>query len=155
MEELKKEYETLKKRYDLPKFEDLDKEFEIRALELDKCGILIKAVLRVINNKIGTFLNYLEPVISPPQQSMHYVVECNNITAEDKKLMFEFYKELSYLYHKNCLTELEGEKEISSQINEIWIKWPSILKRIKSSLEKINEAWLKEKEKTKKSSYMG
>ena len=155
MEELKKEYKILQKKYNLPNFEDLDKEFEIRALEVNKCGILIKAILRVINNKVGIFLNYLEPVVSPPQQIMHYMIEYNNISSEDKKPMYEFYKELSYLYHKDCRIELEDNKVIAAQINEIWKKWPSILNKIKLALEKINEAWLKEKEKTKRNNYMG
>lgn len=154
MENIKKEYENLKKKYNLPSFKDLDKEFEIRLLELNKCGIPIKALLRIINNKVGLFLSYIEPVISPHPQSIHFVIESKHIEEEDKKAMFEFYKELSCIYHKNCLIELSSEKEIANQINEIWKKWPSITKRMKTYLKKISESWNKEREKTR-TSYTG
>jgi len=143
MKEVKEAYEELRKRYNLPSFQSLDNEFEIRALDLEKCGILIKALLRTINAKIGLFLNYLEPVASP-SQTMHSMIEVSHLDEKDKQDIFMLYKELSGLYHAALYKEMEDEKDIAMFINDTWKKWPSIKRREIGFLKKISEIWEKE-----------
>ncbi len=154
LEELKKEYSNLQKKYNLPKFDELDNEFEIRAIEIDKAGILIKAILRMIVNKLTTYVNYLDPITNPNPQSTHSMTELNNTTDAEKDEMFNFFKELSYIYHLALLKELESEQEIANYINEIWKKWPSIKNKEKKFLDIITKAWLKEQKEPKKG-YLG
>lgn len=149
LEKVKKEYEIVKKEYSLPSFEDFDKEFEIRAVELDKSGIFIKTVLRVVLSRIGLYLNYLEPIFSPNPQSFHSMVETTNISREDKENILKFFKEVSSLYHGGCAVELDTYKNIASYIKKVWKKWPYIKGKEKEFLEIITKAWLKEEEKTK------
>ncbi|MEK6856918.1 MAG: hypothetical protein AABX49_02800 [Nanoarchaeota archaeon] len=153
---LKEEYEKISKKYFLPKFEDLDEEFEIRSIEINKFGILIKAILRVITNKLNIFMNYLEPVINAPPQSLHALIEIRGISEEERSKMFEFYKEISALLHENLATELMSEKDIAIQINKIWKLWPKIKKEELKNLNIITLAWKKEEAlPTKKTDYSG
>jgi len=154
IEELKKEYELIRKKFNLPSFEYLDEEFEIRALEINKSGILLKALLRIILSKIGLFLNYLDPVVSPNPQSYHSMVELNNISNEDKQKMTSYYRTLSYLYHEGCAVELKSENHTAEFIKNISEKWPSLKKEESAYLDKITKAWVAEKQ-TEKSSYTG
>lgn len=156
LEELKIEYNKLEKKYSLPEFEQLDEEFEIRGIELNKSGILIKAILRWITNKLNIFMNYLEPVVATPPQNIHSLIEIRNISDEDRRRMFEFYKEISVLLHENLSVELKSEKEIAQQIKKIWKLWPRIKKEEISFLEKITMAWEKKEEDQKvKAEYSG
>ncbi len=92
LEKLRTQYESLKKKFDLPNFDYLNSEFEISAIDIDKAGILTKAILRMIMGKIALFLNYLDPIISPNPQSYHSMVELNNISNDDKQKMLTYYK---------------------------------------------------------------
>jgi hypothetical protein len=156
LEDLKKEYEKLEKKYSLPKFEHLDKEFEIRAIELNKSGLLIRALLRITSNKLNIFMSYLEPVISAPSQNIHALVELRNISEQDRNNMFEFYKKISAILHENLSVELKSENEIADQINSIWKSWPKLKERETHFLDIITQAWKrKEENPTTKTEYSG
>ena len=117
--ELKKKYEGIRGKYNLPSFDDINSEFEICAIEVDKINSLPKAILRVICNRMGIYLNYLEPVVSPNPQGLHAFVEVENTTNEEKKDLFNFYKSLSYRYHKAYSLELvESEENVVKEIKD-------------------------------------
>lgn len=151
---LKNSYDIIKKKFNLPEFDELDSEFEIRALDIEKSGILIKALLRIILSKLAIFLNYLEPIISPNPQSYHSMVELNNLSDDDKHEIFDYYKSLSSLYHEGCAIELKSEKEVANFIKKIYQKWPELKRKEIYFLDKITQTWLKEKEK-EKTTYTG
>lgn len=156
LKELKEEYEKLCKKYALPKFEQLDPEFEIRAIEVNKSGVLIKAVLRWMTNKLSLFMNYLEPVISAPPQNIHALIEMRSLSENDRSEMLGFYKEISVLLHENLSVELKSEKEIAQQIKKIYKAWPDIKRREIAFLDKITLAWKKKEETpTVKAEYSG
>ena len=155
-EELKQEYGILEKKYSLPKFELLDQEFEIRAIEINRSGILIKTLLRVITSKLNLFMNYLEPVISAPPQTLHSLIEMKKILDQDRSRIFEFYKEISILLHENLKIELMQEKDIAAQIKKILKQWPEIKSKEIEFLEKITDAWKKKEENpTTRTEYSG
>ncbi len=156
LKELKDEYEKISRKYSLPDFDQLDQEFEIRAIELNKFGVLIKAILRLITNKLNIFMNYLEPVITVPPQNLHALIEMKNISEEDRNKIFEFYKEISVLLHENLAVELRSEKDIAQQIKKIWKLWPKIKEDELHFLEKITIAWKKKEEPpAKRTEYSG
>ena len=99
---------------------------------------------------MGLFLNYVEPVISPNPQGLHGYIEIQNTTNDEKKEIFEFYKDLSKKYHKAYSTELtEKEEEIIKEIKNVLKYWDSVRVRFKKISEVINKAWEKELEKEK------
>jgi len=138
---IKEKYEEIKKKYNLPSYDDFNNEFEIQALDLEKCGLFYKTILRTILGKLSSFLNTLEPIASPNPQSMHSMMESNNLSDEDKQEIYNFYKELSYIYHQGCEYELKEEKEIMDFVKKTWKKWSEIKNKQKLILNKITQAW--------------
>lgn len=147
---IKEEYEELRKKYKLPSFEEINDEFEISAFDINKIPSLPRGILRAICNKMGLFLNYVEPVISPNPQGLHGYIEIQNTTNDEKKEIFEFYKDLSKKYHKVYSVELtEKEDEIMKEIKNVLRYWDKIKIKFKRISEVINKAWDKELEKEK------
>ena len=147
---IKEAYNELREKYDLPSFEEMDEEFEISGIEVDKVNSLARGVLRVMCNKIVIFLNYVEPVVSPNPNGLHAFVEVENTTNEEKKEVFTFYKNLSYKYHKAYGLELvENEKKVVEEIKNILKDWKSIRLNFKKLIAIINNSWKREKEKDK------
>ena len=155
MEELKKEYNQLKKKYNLPDFEQMDEEFEIRAIEMYRSGILIKALLRAINNKLSIFMNYLESIVNGQPQHIHALIEIKNTTDSEKEEMYEHYKKISILLHENLVFDLKPEKEIAKQINKNWKEWKAIKEKEIKLLEIITDAWRRKEESPSRSEYAG
>lgn len=144
----KEDYEKIREKYDFPSFEEVNEEFEISAIDVAKVNSIPRAILRIIGNRMGVFLNYLEPVISPNPQGLHAFIEVDNTSNDEKKKMFEFYKSLSYKYHKSYSLELtEDEESVVKEIKKILRDWGKIKKDFKEHCDVINEAWKKEKEK--------
>lgn len=145
---VKEEYKKLREKYRLPSFEELNYEFDIGVLDIDKIPSLSKGILRVICNKMGLFLNFVEPVISPNPQGLHGYIEIQNTTNDEKKEIFEFYKDLSKKYHKSYSIELVGEeKEIIEEIKNVLKYWDKIRIKFKKISNMINKAWEKEIQK--------
>jgi hypothetical protein len=142
------DYDKVKDKYDLPSFEEISSEFEICAIDVNKVNSLVRAILKVMGTKMGVFLNYLEPVINPSPQGLHAYIEVENTTNDEKKSIFEFYKILSYKYHKSYSLELIGEEElVAKEIKLILKDWGSTKNKFKVLCEIINRAWKKEREK--------
>ncbi len=141
---MKQEYLKLKKKYSLPDYNLLNKEFEIQAIDLATAGLPIKAILRAIMGKLGLFANYIEIVISPINQTIHSLVEVNNTSEENRKEMYNFYKKLSFLIHEMAETELKEEKDVAKYINNFMKEWPEIKQKQMKYLNIIKEAWKKE-----------
>ncbi|MBU2639755.1 MAG: hypothetical protein KKG75_03555 [Nanoarchaeota archaeon] len=147
---IQEEYENIKKKYTLPRFEEMNEEFEISSIEVEKVNSLTRAILRVMCNKMVILLNYIEPVINPSPQNLHGFIEVENTNNDEKKEVFTFYKNLSYKYHKSSGLELsENEENVAKEIKEVWKDWKEIKLKFKNISKIINNAWLREKEKDK------
>lgn len=148
--ELKKEYGKLREEYNLPSFEDINDEFEISVIDLEKINSLPRAILRVMYNKMGIFLQYVEPVINPSPQGLHAFIEVENTTNDEKKEIFTFYKDLSHKYHKAYALELvEDKNAVIKEIKNIWGYWGKVSSDFKKISEIIIKSWEREKEKEK------
>lgn len=154
MDTIKQDYSELIKKYKLPSFERLDEEFEIRALEENKSGRPIKAILRLIANKLRSFLESLDSLINPNPSSLYSMMIINNINEELKKEIFDFYIKVGSLYQKCFYYELESDEKTAEFIKSFWKEWPELKEKQKRFLKTVMDNWEKEPEK-KKAGYHG
>ena len=87
---VKEEYNKLK--YKLPKFEELNNDFEIDFIK-EKI-FLIRQVRRKINEKVIFFCRIIEGLLYPTQQHIINVTEIKNFSDEKKKEIEKIYKKL-------------------------------------------------------------
>ncbi|MGC8940783.1 MAG: hypothetical protein ACP5JY_01985, partial [Candidatus Nanoarchaeia archaeon] len=60
---LKREYEKLRKKYNLPKFDEINKEFEIWNIKSD--SYIIREIRRRVLERIDFIASYLLPILNP------------------------------------------------------------------------------------------
>ena len=144
IQESRKEYEKIKVKYKLPSFDYLDEEFEISSIKMEEQGVFIKALLRLIANKVYSFLSMLESVVDHSHQTMHDMIEKSNINDQEKQEIFVLYKELGKIYHELYLKSLQSEKDIADYLNLLFKKWPKIKERQIIFTKLIVAAWEKE-----------
>ena len=71
--EIEKEYSNLSKKYKLPKFKDIDAEFEISSLDNEK--FLIKNTLRKILEKLEFYIEVIGSLVHPDGSSISSMYE--------------------------------------------------------------------------------
>lgn len=57
---LKKQYEPLRKKYKLPSFDELNKEFEIEKIQEKETDFILREIRKGMGEKVGAFLRFLK-----------------------------------------------------------------------------------------------
>lgn len=149
MDTIKSEYDVLIKKHKLPSFNKLDAEFEIRALEENRSGRPVKAIIRVMAGKLRNFLEMLDPIVNPNPSSLHSMIAVNNLTESTKKEMYEFYKKIGALYQECLYYDLEDDDKAAIFIKKLWKQWEKIKQIQKKYMKLIIGTWDKEMPKQK------
>ncbi|MCD4759647.1 hypothetical protein K8R33_02060 [archaeon] len=155
MDTIEQDYNNLIKQYKLPSFTKLDEEFEIRALEENRSGRPVKAIIRVIAGKLRSFLEALDAVVNPNPGSVYSMITVNGLDNPTKEKIFQFYKKVASLYQQCLLFELLSDEESANFIKKFWKEWPTIKKKQIEHLKQIINAWAKETKKESKLGYHG
>ena len=130
IEELKKKFEYFKK-YSLPPFDDLNREFDIGKIE-SYSGNLIRDIRRMMMEKIVHYIRLGELMLNPSQASPVFLVLLRDINSEDKKSIDNIFKNFVKLEIDSYKADSEyDEKTEAILIKEIYSIWnntkPSIM----------------------------
>ncbi|MGC8885206.1 MAG: hypothetical protein ACP5KK_01780 [Candidatus Nanoarchaeia archaeon] len=143
-ERLKREYEKLRKKYNLPKFDEINKEFEIWNIKSD--SYIIREIRRRVLERIDFIASYLLPILNPRETSLWDYMKVKAFPKEDFEPLLKFYQKLTTLEHEGLTTLYESEKSEVEFIKKVWEEWPDIknttlkfLKKIKKGLEEIEK----------------
>ena len=153
---VKKEYELLKKKYALPDFDVLDKEFEISTIEVDG-GFLLREIKRKIQDRLMHACEILTKLIQPETTSLSDLYEYRCFDDAAKKKIFEVFTKIMYLRRKIQETELILEAtEDAKIIKEAADTWPKIRTQIIPFIKELEVCWEKMPESDKElKEYLG
>lgn len=150
---VRKRYEALKKKYGLPKFDELDSEFEISTLEHE--DFLLSAVRKKIMEKVGDASCLLEEVLHP-DTNLADLYESRVFDEDEKKGLFEIYKRL--MFADRYATELSisnDEKLDADFVKSFTAEWRKLKPDLVKFIRKLKESWEKETEEGEVAGYMG
>ena len=150
---MKQEYQKLAKKYKLPSFDSLNKEFEIS--DIETVDFLLREIRRKINERFENYIKVLEPILQPEANvcDMH---ECKALNEDEKKRVYELYRKLMYLNKFSIETSInEDDKKSSLFINQVWKDLDKIKKDFKQIVVKLKDSWLKESDIDEELGYMG
>ncbi|MBU2523035.1 MAG: hypothetical protein KKE23_01955 [Nanoarchaeota archaeon] len=151
---LKKQYESLKKKYKLPEFSKLNEDFEIEKLQEHETDFLLREIRRTMVEKISVVLKFLEIMINPNEASPPFVFAMiKEMKPEMKKSVENMYKELSLVEISSITLDLDyGEKSEAKFIKEHTKKWEVTKKDLRSLIKSMDTIW---KLESNKKSYVG
>lgn len=153
-DEIVKSYEQLRKRHNLPLFNEINSEFEISTLE--NADFLLRGIKDKITEKIEFITNILHPILQPDINSFNDLHECRIFTDEDKKSIFELYGKLMSLHSTSLeLSLVNDDKLLVTFINEVYKKWPELKESAIKFIKKIRETWEKEIDIEEELGYLG
>lgn len=145
---LKKQYSALQSKYKLPKFSDLNKDFEIEKLQDRETEHLLRGVRRTMIEKIANVVRFLELLMNPSESPtpMFIYAILKGITPETKSEIEKLYKELSNLELGSLgLDVSHDEKEEADFVKAIYQSWNKHQPGLKKITQKLNMTWKKDK----------
>jgi len=148
---IKETYNKLQKTYKLPKFEDMNNEFEITAIE--NKDFLLREIRRKIAEKIEVYIKTLEGLMQPEPT----ITNLHEIRAlDEKEQVYQLFKKLMIIDRTNIETSIdEDDKKTADFINKCWKQWSDIKKSFLKIVKELKESWKKESELKEELSYLG
>lgn len=149
-----KSYDSLKKKYSLPEFDELDAEFEISAIELESW--MLKNICKKIGERLEITIDVVEKIFQPDTNSYSDVYECKFFTHTEKDALMLLFKQLMYLYRS--LIEIEAvndEKVYANFIKDFVSEWREIKKSLLPFLVKLKTTWKESTHKKERLEYLG
>lgn len=151
--DIKKEYEALKKKYNLPEFTILDAEVEI--FSLDDSHFLLRKIRKKIEEKIEYFCKILEEILQP-DTCLSGLHECKFFDEAQKKDIYALYKKLMVINrHAVELSIINSEKDDAVFIIDIFRQWDDIKKNLARWVSQLKDNWEKEIEVKEDVGYFG
>ncbi|MFC1754316.1 hypothetical protein ACFL96_13150, partial [Thermoproteota archaeon] len=95
MTEIESSYESLKKKYHLPSYEELNWEYEIGNIEED--DLVIRNIRKKITEKFEYIANVLSSIIQP-ETDLSNLHEASFFDEKEKEDIIKVYKRVMYYY---------------------------------------------------------
>lgn len=138
LKDLKRKYEPIEKKYNLPSFEQLNIDFEIEKITVES-DFLLRVIRKIMMDKIIGFLNFFEKIISNPTGMPRvYYPFIKSITVEDRKEMEKIYDDMGALSLESLELEIiTSEKAEAKMVKKIYDCWEKIKQQLYNLAEKM------------------
>jgi len=150
---MKKEYEILRNKHNLPSYKELNIDFEICSIskEEDILKEIVKKILYVIDN----YINLLEDIIQPDSR-FYNMKEANVLDANSRLIVKKIYHRLVYTNRASIELNLDYTDEKASQfIKNTYEEWQTTKKELRLIFTTLKESWSKETETKPDGGYFG
>ncbi len=154
LEKLKKEYSILQKKYDLPSFEILNKDFSIEKIADTETDLLLREIRRYLGESVEGLLRFLEGILNPASVPMYLFPLIKSLDDKNKKALSDLHKKLAKLQICSLiLVDYSEEKEVN-YIKDTSALWQEIKKDFVEIIKEV-ESRLEYKSEKKKGGYFG
>ncbi|MFH1249155.1 MAG: hypothetical protein V1660_03315 [archaeon] len=155
LENFKKDYEKLQKKYSLPVFKQLNEDFEIERIADHESDMLLREIRKAITEKAVAFLRFVELLLNPTNAPFFMFAIIKNLTPADKKHIEGLYQNLCEFEIKAIALDMEyAEKNEAEFIKYAAKKWSSMHADMRELGNLIETAWHASSEK-KERNYFG
>ncbi len=155
LRELKRRYKSLQKKYDLPDFDSMNKEFSIEKIKEDETEYLTRELVRVIHSKLIDYLHFIGTLLNPVNSQMFILSLAKILDGNDKKVLAEIYSKLARFEVEFWKSELFFSEEFQAEyIRKAYGLWNEIREELKRIYETIELKWNNDFDKRSKG-YLG
>jgi len=151
--DLKTEYNKLSHK--LPKFEDLNYEFELSSTNIKNKEFLIRNIRRKMNDKLIFYCRIIEGLIYPNSNNLIGMFEVKSFNGEEKEKINKMYKKFMEYERLSLSLDVDSdEKKDADYINNLFKEWKKFKEEMIVITKKMKESWHLE-EKEEKDNYFG
>lgn len=140
LDELKKDYSVLQKKYSLPLFEEMNIEFGIEDLTEKETDFLLREIRKIIMGKMAFFSKFIEVILNPSEGGSLFVFSMiKSLKQEDRKVLSEVYEQISKIHLESIKRDIvyleKGEAEFIEKAFFFWKDSKIILMDIMDKIE--------------------
>ncbi len=137
---LKKNYLEIEKKYKLPEFDVLNRDFPIEKIAENETDILIREIRRIVGDKLANYMRFIENLLNPVNVPMFVLLMVKTLNESDKKQLSGIYGKLIKVEIKFIELDIEfSEKKEAEFIKNSFNLWQNIKKDILSLIQKIDK----------------
>ena|SRR3989338_4645019 len=153
LDELKKEYEKLGRKYKLPSFSALNEDFEIDKIDRET-DCLLRLIRKIVMEKIVNSISFLDMILNPINAPRIYMGYLKSLNGDDKVKIDKIYDALSELSLYSLDLEIDySEKDEAELIAKICRVWNSMKPNFRAILTSMKRPAVPSNKKEK--SYFG
>ncbi len=115
LDELKKEYGRLGKKYSLPEFGEVNEAFEIEKIDRDSDS-LMRVVRKVMMEKVVSSLGFVEMLLNPMNAPRMYIAYINSMSVDDKKSIEKIYSDLARVSVDALNCEIDYSEKAEAEV---------------------------------------
>lgn len=142
LENLKKDYEKVQRKHDLPSFEELNKDFQVEKIAEVETDFLIREIRKFMSDKFSNYLRFIEAVLQPVNTPMFIFSIIKSIGVEEKKKLTDIYKKLVKIEVRVIELDIKFFEEKEAEfIKEFYEVWQEIKKDMLEIVESIKKNW--------------
>lgn len=147
---IKEKYSVLCKKYSLPKFEELNREFGIEKAEKDT-DFPLREIIKFLADKFQNYMRFIEGIINPSNASIFVFSMVKLIDNGKKQKLFDAYTKISEREIKLIKLDLESDENLEAEfIKESYKIWLEIKKEIREIIDHVEKNWDSKEEQNKK-----
>ena len=155
LEKLKKDYEKLRKKYNLPGFKEINEDFGIEKLQDKETDTLSREIRRAMVDRNLSYLRFMEMFLNPVNAPMFFLALIKGLKDSEKKLLNDIYIKLGkFELESIALDNIYDEKKDADFIKRFFKEWQAIKEKFGKIMENLEKAWEREVEK-KDRGYLG
>jgi len=151
-ETIREKYSELKKKYNLPEFEELNEEFDIVKVDSNS-ETMLRDIRKSMMAKFSSILQFTELALNPANASMFYMYLVKGLN--DKEKLSELFNQLGSIEIMSYERDVEyDEKKEAEFIIGTFKKWKQMQPDVRKMILSLKENWNK-KSTEKSKSYFG
>jgi hypothetical protein len=142
LETLKLEYKKVQEKYNLPEFDNLNRDFYIEKISDTETDYFLREIVKFMGEKIFNFVKFIEGILNPTNASMFIFSIVKSISVEEKKKLSEVYKILSRFEIDLLELDLSSSEEKEAEfIKNLFDEWQNVKKEILDVVNVIKDNW--------------
>ena len=87
LQDVKKEYEKFKEKYNLPEFKKLNEDFYIERASDVETDFLLREIRKFISDRYSNYMRFVEAILNPVNSPMFIFSVIKLLGKEDKKVL--------------------------------------------------------------------
>ncbi len=155
LEEMKKDYLVLQKKYSLPSFRELNEEFDIEKVSENETECLLREIRKNIMEKVISYLRFIEMLLNPSNAPLFFFALVKGLTSQDKRILEKLYDKLGSFEIEVIELDCDySEKNEAEFINKLLKEWRSVREDMIKLVEVLKRNWNQKSSKNDKG-YLG
>lgn len=148
-----KRFGTVRKRFKLPQYDDLDRDFQIKGI--DEKEDLLRGITRHAYDTYDSYCRLLEELIQP-ETKLSTMKEASELNTQDKKILAECHRRIMLKLREFVILSLEySDKNAARMIIDSYKEWQELKPNLKKIASKLKETWQKQAKLDSERGYFG